>query len=620
MLPDGAVELAGFSLTMETEIDDNSRLFCNGFQSWTETREYPPSEKIKKLFAGLRLIKLHRLGDSHFYKYTAESGRLHGYTYTYIKNADGGISFAGSLSEDEGYTIFEHDALKRVMNITKECEGLIAYKKTVIMDLLLADGDENKIFDRYAALHKPKIKPSPLCTGWTSWYNYYTDISEEIIIENLEAYTSRGITIDTFQIDDGWQTYVGDWLSIKPSFPKGMKFIASSIKSKRFKAGLWLAPFICDKKSAVFREHPEWLLKDSEGRPVPAGWNPLWNGTFYCLNIYHPGFVRHLRKVFSTVLNEWGYDMVKLDFLYAAAMLPVKGRSRGRVMRDAMELLRELCGKKIILGCGVPLGSAFGLVEYCRIGSDVALSWEDWRLKLTSYRERVSTVNSLTSTIGRRHLNGRFFVNDPDVIILRSENNSLSVQQRRTLAVINNIFGGLIFTSDNISSYKESEMALYRSTFPLREKIIKRVDQRDDLYIIEFSIGSLEYIVYSNFSAASRGAVLDKGIFFVKKNESGEFVKGSSRVVLYPFETRIYLKADSKRQTAVGSEGHIFPCSEIKEVKMAGRRIKVVFEKGFSARSKVFIRVPREGDYTINGVKAEAVLHEGGLITVSADI
>ena len=47
--------------------------------------------------------------------------------------------------------------------------------------------------------------------------------------------------------------------------------------------------------------------------------------------------------------------------------------------------------------------------------------WEDKRLKMLRYRERVSTVNSLISAIGRRHLNGKVFWNDPDVFILRAQ-------------------------------------------------------------------------------------------------------------------------------------------------------------------------------------------------------
>ena len=41
-----------------------------------------------------------------------------------------------------------------------------------------------------------------------------------------------------------------------------------------------------------------------------------------------------------------------------------------------MELLRTWCGQKQILGCGVPVMPAFGLVDYCRVSCDVGLDWD----------------------------------------------------------------------------------------------------------------------------------------------------------------------------------------------------------------------------------------------------
>ena len=82
----------------------------------------------------------------------------------------------------------------------------------------------------------PKPKHQPL-TGWTSWYNYYTNISEEIILKNTSAFAEKEVPIDVIQIDDGYQSRVGDWLKIKPSFPNGMGKVAKEIKNKGFKAG-----------------------------------------------------------------------------------------------------------------------------------------------------------------------------------------------------------------------------------------------------------------------------------------------------------------------------------------------------------------------------------------------
>ena len=93
-------------------------------------------------------------------------------------------------------------------------------------------------------------------------------------------------------------------------------------------------------------------------------------------------------------------------------------------MCDAMDLIRELCGDKLILGCGVPLAPAFGKVDFCRIGADMALSWG----KKPFSREDVSTKHALLNTIFRRELDGRAFLNDPDVFLLRDNNIKMSFE------------------------------------------------------------------------------------------------------------------------------------------------------------------------------------------------
>jgi len=124
-----------------------------------------------------------------------------------------------------------------------------------------------------------------------------------------------------------------------------MKAVADEIRKRGYQPGLWLAPFICEERSRLMKEHPDWLLK-KDGKPVPAGWNPNWSGTFYALDVYNDEYLYHMREVFDTVLNQWGFDLVKLDFLYAAAMLPSRGKTRGTVMVDAMNSSGGAPGKK----------------------------------------------------------------------------------------------------------------------------------------------------------------------------------------------------------------------------------------------------------------------------------
>ncbi|MBZ9687497.1 alpha-galactosidase [Clostridium estertheticum] len=530
IIPKIKLEVITFLIEMDEKIEVKSHVFLNGYQTWTNSREFNLKEcipKLKKIAWPIMSV----YGDYGFYE--AFHNKLQSFTYTYIR-WENSIKLFGSISEKTGYTVFEYDNKEENIKVIKDCSGLVIESEYEAFNLFFIEGEENYSFDKYfeaMKLPKPKV---PHCTGWTSWYNYYTKITEKIVIDNLNAFKSRDIPIEIFQIDDGYQETLGDWLHVNKKFPSGMGFIASEIKKSGYKAGIWLAPFVCDKKSLIYKEHPSWILKK-------VGFNPGWNGFFYVLDFYNEEVRDYIKEVFHTVLNVWNYDMVKLDFLYAVALIPRKEKTRGQIMYEAMEFLREICGDKIILGCGVPLGSSFGFTDYCRIGSDVSLSWEDKILSSLHYRERVSTINCIESTIGRRHLNNHAFLNDPDVFIIRSKNNKLTQNQRYTLLLINLIFGGLVFTSDNISEYSEEEMQLYKSIFPIREKIIKNVSF-SDVVRIRFMIDSNEYLALSNLKASKLDVAIETGSYINK--EKGLIVKNTI-ITLEPYESICLIKAET---------------------------------------------------------------------------
>jgi alpha-galactosidase len=186
-----------------------------------------------------------------------------------------------------------------------------------------------------------------------------------------------------------------------------------------------------------------------------------------------------------------------------------------------MEFLRHNIGSKRILACGVPLGSAFGLVDYCRIGGDVHLRWEHRLLAFLRHRERVSTLASLRSTLNRWPLNGRAFHNDPDVYVLRKEAQHLSPVQQYTLLVVNVLLGNLLFTSDDVGTYSEEQKTEWQQAMAWRGSCVQSVTEMSpDLYLISFEHASDQWAAYINLNAKPQVVWLGKEMLELEAYET----------------------------------------------------------------------------------------------------
>lgn len=467
-LPDGKI----FRVTaqLNRSCSDREKIFMNGFQTWTYCPEYRRWDKIRDLKHLPRAIVEHygldHYGDYYFVDYPNARGYTHGESWCYFRTGTHYELFA-SLDERPGYTLFAYDAHRGILSLERDCRGIKHSGGAFhAFDLYLAAGGEDEVFNGWFAALGVKPRTTEKITGYSSWYNRYQAISEQTILEDLRGCAAVLKPGDLFQIDDGFEPFVGDWLEPdSKKFPHGLKPIVDEIHAKGLKAGLWLAPFVAQKGSKLIAEHPDWLLLH-EGKPWRCGSN--WGG-FYSLDIDHPGVKEYLEKVFARVFDEWGFDLVKLDFLYGAAPFGNENESRAGRMTRAMEWLRVLCRDKLILGCGVPLMPAFGLVDYCRISCDVGLDWNDRPIMREIHRERVSTRQAIGNTVFRRQLNGRAWLNDPDVFFLRENNIKLSAREKHILATVNSLFGGMLLCSDNMAQYTPEARAAYAQLLHNRE-------------------------------------------------------------------------------------------------------------------------------------------------------
>lgn len=484
LLPKKAISILNFYIEKEYKFQDDSKFFANGFQSWTDTKEFGKQDKIDGL--GIigknpfgKMFGLNNVGDYNFVTPEKNSGEFHSHSLAYVRNGEE-LDFFGSLNDRTGYTIIYANMNNDTLRFSKDLEGITINEPYEIMDLFTTNGKYDDVFDSYFDALNIKPLTDKKIKGYTSWYNYYQNINEEIILRDLEA-IAKIDSVNTFQIDDGFETAVGDWFSIdKEKFPNGLKPIVDEIHAKNLQAGLWIAPFGAQKNSALAKEHPEWLIKDSKGKPIPVGAN--WGG-FYALDIYNENARQYIKDVFKLVLDEWGFDLVKLDFLYAAAIIPMYNKTRGEIAYDSIELLRECVGDKKILGCGVQQMPCFGKVEYMRIGADMALDWSHTFIRKNMHREDVSTPNAIHNSIYRRCFNNRAFLCDPDVFLLRRTNIKFTVEQQKLLAKFIKLFGGVLFMSDNLGDYNADQMATFNDVMTDNAEIIAINEVNDKVFI-----------------------------------------------------------------------------------------------------------------------------------------
>lgn len=446
-------------------------IFLNGYNSWTDSVERHPLARMR----GLRGIPtpivnrwvLDNSGDYRFVEQSALRGSQHGVGYGYLRFADG-VLLVGSLDEDSGITVVRESARINALKLEKEPPNRVidAGEEVEVISFAVCEGELEGAFGSYVDLMGVSARPATPLVGYSSWYRHYGNISQEKLLPDLEATADLfgGRDLEpckaVFQVDDGY-ALVGDWTSPdKERFPEGMACFPARCKERGLVPGIWLAPFLAEKESAVVAEHPDWLLRDDAGELVSAAGN--WSGA-WALDTRNPEVRDHIRSFMGTVTREWGYKLLKLDFLFGACLWPHDGMNRGQLMADALDLLRDSVPEDTWFDlCGVPMMSAFGRTEYCRVGCDVGLDWDDRPHMRLLHRERVSTKRNLANTYGRAHLDRVVFRNDPDVFFLRRDV-QLTDSQRDMQIRADSTLGGMFLTSDDVSAWDAGQRAIFEA-------------------------------------------------------------------------------------------------------------------------------------------------------------
>ncbi len=428
------------------------RYFYHGWQSWTLAAWVNVSRRMPVM----RPACMHPMQTDPVY---VRERKPNGSWYGTVELEKDQLVFLGALGLDAHVTL---DG--------KNLKGLYESGKG---EWFLGMGEEEAIFRQYSLLLQERFgtgrAPKPPRV-WCSWYSLYTEIEEKQLIRILGEISRRNWPFDVFQIDDGWQKGIGDW-EPNARFASGMDDIATWIKAADKIAGLWLAPLLTVPSSDLFRDHPDWLLHDQKGKLASAGFN--WSEPLYALDTTHPEALAWLAELMKKVRG-WGYDYVKLDFLYAGA-LPGKRHAampREAAYRNGLKVIREALGEAYLLTCGAPILPSIGLCDGMRIGPDVAGHWETKRDRdLLANFAAPGGRNALRTSLNRLWLQPLVHT-DPDVVYFRSVENHLNGEQKALLQDLAQI-AGFKATSDVPTWLTEAEGAALRKFLESNPKIEK---------------------------------------------------------------------------------------------------------------------------------------------------
>jgi alpha-galactosidase len=293
---------------------------------------------------------------------------------------------------------------------------------------------------------------APYQLGWCSWYHYFHAVTEEALRANLDR--AGDWPFEVFQLDDGYQPAIGDWLRTNERFPSDPERLAADIGDAGMTPGLWLAPFIASPDSEVATTNPGWIASHESGRPLVANVVPEWGGAVLALDTTRPEVLAHLEGV-ASALVQMGFTYLKLDFTYAPAIdggYADRSQTPAQRVRAGYDAVRRGAGDDaFLLGCGAPLGCTVGVVDGMRIGPDVAPAWRP-ETTVAGYDDTVpATRNAWRNTLVRSYMHRKLWLNDPDCLMLRSDETRMSARAIEAWARAVGVSGGMALVSDDLA-------------------------------------------------------------------------------------------------------------------------------------------------------------------------
>jgi alpha-galactosidase len=303
----------------------------------------------------------------------------------------------------------------------------------------------------------PRLPFAAPPTGWCSWYCFGPRVTAQNVLDNLDVIAKSFPGLKYIQIDDGYQPAMGDWLETGKAFGGDIKSVLKEIRKRGFEPAIWVAPFIAERASHLFEQHPDWFIQSPEGGPLESsrvtfqGWR---RGPWFALDGTNPAVRKHFESLFRTMREDWGCTYFKLDANFWGAMhggrLHDRRATRIEAYRRGMDAILRGAGNSFILGCNHPIWPSFGLIHGSRSSGDVSRRWNTIR--------KIAREN-----LSRNWQNGALWWNDSDAVVLTGTLPDEEFQFHATAVYAS---GGMILSGDDLTKIPDGRANMLRKLLP----------------------------------------------------------------------------------------------------------------------------------------------------------
>ncbi|MDH4197644.1 MAG: alpha-galactosidase [Candidatus Aminicenantes bacterium] len=453
-------------------------LLMNNWQSWG------PMQKVASDARFPELEKIYAAYSPYVFSLVPDDLRRGLVSDSWVAWEDGLLGFLSSRVAHPFFTVQGGDLIawldffETTFDEVVPIEPLIVLGGRPVEELLAAYG---KLLRRENRVRLSRWNP----VGWCSWYQYFGRLTWGDILKNLDlAQADPDFPFEVFQVDDGYERDIGDWLEGEDGYP-ALPEMAAAVRGRGFVPGIWTAPFSAAETSGLAARHPGWMVAEASG---PKLCYRGWGKNVFALDTTRPEVQAWLFDVFRG-LKKAGFDYFKIDFLFAAAMAGSRLRNLTPIQayRDGLRVIRRAVGRSFVLGCGAPLLASAGLVDGMRVGEDTA---PYWKTKDSPF-EGPNAYFALKNALHRQFLHRSLWLNDPDCVLLRSREVELTAAEREMYALASGAMDNMILVSDDLSLVDAAGKETLRRALGLRggRSVVRRLWEADDLYLIESQRG-----------------------------------------------------------------------------------------------------------------------------------